>query len=268
MFLSLFFLFFLPVYAQESSSDYYSHHWWGKLPEGKKILIHELFIISFDEEKNLAQWVAYQLNPGLMWGELKSARKYKSDPLTDGRLSPKDYTGASNCDKRWAGGSKRGAIPSNKAVKGYDKGHLAPVGSFKNSLFAYQAQYMTNIVPQSRNLNQGPWHKLEKHIRDFVKTGKEVKILTGPLYETAIAPCWKKAQGKLTQIPTHYWKLVSFKKKSRIHICSVIMPQEVNKNAKPKKFVQSLEKIEKKTQLSLLEKSLNPKIKESCDFLW
>ena len=262
MLFSLFFMFFQWAYSQQPPASYYSHHWWGALPEGKNILIHDLFIISIDEEKKLAQWVAYRLTPGLMWGELKSARKYKADPLFRDSLSPKDYTGASRCDRR----GKKGT-GYDKSVTGYDKGHLAPVGSFKNSIFAYQAQYMTNIVPQSRNLNQGPWHKLEKHIRGFVKTGKELKILTGPLYEKPIPPCWKKAQGKLTQIPSHYWKLVSVKEKSYIHVCSLIMPQEVSRRSQPKKFVRSLEELSQKAKLSFFKNS-GLKTKETCDFLW
>ena len=244
----------LLLFFQGAHSSSYSHHWWGALPASKKLLIHDIFIISFDPDKQLAEWTAYRLSPSVVWGELKSERKYKTDPLFPESLSYKDYAGASDCDK--------------KVKRGYDKGHLAPLGSFKGSLFSYQAQYLTNIAPQKRDLNQGAWQRLESYIRSFVKTGKEVKILTGPLYEKSIAPCWKQAQGKLTQIPSHYWKLVSFKKKSYIHTCSVIMPQEARRTDLPKKFVRSLEELSKKTKLSFFEKKKAFKIKPSCDFLW
>ena len=256
--LSLFFLFFISLLADSSIKEIkphiYSHHWWGALPHSENLLVHDIFIISFDSEKNFPDWVAYHLSPALVWGQLKAERKYKKDPLLSSPLTYKDYAGASNCDGKLKG-------------RGYHKGHLAPLGSFKGSAFSYQAQYLSNIVPQKRNLNQGPWRILEEKIRAFVKKGKEVKILTGPLYETSLAPCWKAAQGKITQIPSSFWKLITFKDKSRIKICGFVMPQEVSIRSKPKKYIQSLSDISSQTGLSFFQNHKAEKIKESCSFL-
>ncbi|MDE0092857.1 MAG: DNA/RNA non-specific endonuclease [Oligoflexia bacterium] len=145
----------------------YSDHWWDSLPfSGKKeaLLIHDIFIVSFDLDKKFPAWIAYKLSPALVWGKLKAERKYVKDPLlsSGSSLVYKDWAGASNCD--------------GTVKQGYDKAHLAPLGSFKFSPFSYQAQYLTNIVPQRRNFNQGPWRYLEERVRAFVKKGNEVKI--------------------------------------------------------------------------------------------
>lgn len=248
---------------QIQNTNVYSKHWFGKLPlpENSKnpLLVHDIFIISFDLEKKFPFWVAYYLSPAIVWGDLKARRKYVLDPLLfpAQSLSFKDYKGASNCDGKKAG---------------YDKGHLAPVGSFKASAYAYQAQYLSNIVPQMRKLNQGPWRVLEEQVRDFVKKGNELRILTGPLFGKAggnkTPPCWKAAQGKLEEIPVSYWKIVAFKHKSKIQTCAFIMPQNIKKQTDhPKKYMVKLDHIEQETGLSFFTETKKI-IQQACRFLF
>ena len=245
-----------PVFDKELA-PIYSHHWLGKLPFSSKkdvLLIHDIFVISFNLEKKFPSWTAYKLSPALVWGKLKAERKYIADPLLSfgSSLNYKDWTGASNCD--------------GKIKQGYDKAHLAPLGSFKSSPFAYQAQYLTNITPQRRNLNQGPWRILEEKVRAFVKKGNEVRILTGPLYRKKIAPCWKAVQGKITQVPSHYWKLIAFKNKSKIQVCAILMSQEIGRKEKPIKYKFSLKQLEKELGFNLI-RGHKKSFKEDCRFL-
>ena len=242
-----------------------SKHWFGRLPLPKNnknpLLIHDIFIISFDLEKKFPLWVAYHLSPMLVWGNLKEERKYVLDPLLSPAqsLSFKNYKGASNCDGK---------------TSGYDKGHLAPLGSFKASPFAYQAQYLSNIVPQRRALNQGPWKQLEERVRSFVKKGNEVRILTGPLYgkegKNKLPPCWKAAQGQLRELPHSYWKIIAFRHQSQIKVCSFLMPQKI-KSRKRKDHLQKyrvkLEEIEQKMGLDLLRDTKQP-VQTDCSFLF
>ena len=234
------------ILHKKYTTPIYSKHWFGRLPfkeEGNSLLIHDLFIVSFSLEKKFPDWIAYQLSPSLVWGDIKAERKYTLDPLLKPgqSLNFKDYKGASHCD-----GKK----------KGYDKGHLAPLGSFKASPFIYQAQYLSNIVPQKRNLNQGPWKRLEEKVRDFVKTGHEVRILTGPLYgkeeQDKTPPCWKAVQGKIAEIPSSYWKMIAFKQKEKLKICGIRMSQNIrNQKDHPKKYEVNWKQIEQETGLKL-----------------
>lgn len=249
--------------TQNKNTGIYSKHWFGRLPlpgdRKNPLLIHDIFIISFDLKKKFPLWIAYHLSPAIVWGDLKAERKYILDPFLSPTqsLSLKDYKGASNCDGKKAG---------------YDKGHLAPLGSFKASAHIYQAQYLSNIVPQMRKLNQGPWRVLEEQVRDFVKKGNELRILTGPLFgkegKDKIPPCWKAAQGKLEEIPVSYWKIVAFKYKFKVQTCAFIMPQNVkNQRDHPKKYMVKLNQIEKTTGLSLLAET-KKSIQQSCRFLF
>ncbi|MCY4321062.1 MAG: DNA/RNA non-specific endonuclease [Bdellovibrionaceae bacterium] len=257
-----FLILFIPFDSSALSKEYfniYSDHWWGALPlknNKDKILIHDIFIISFDTDKKFPTWLMYKLSPSLVWGKLKAERKYVADPLLfpNSSLTYKDWRGASNCD--------------GKLKEGYDKAHLAPLGSFKSSVSAYEAQYLTNLVPQRRNLNQGPWRVLEEKVRAFVKKGHEVKILTGTLYRKKTPPCWKAVQGKISQIPSHYWKLVTFKKNNKITVCSVLMPQQIrSKTENPFRYKLSLKKIEEELGFKLILSDKNF-LKGSCEFLY
>lgn len=271
----IFYLFFLInscigySFARQQLSDQkttesfiYSKHWLDKLPLTKKqdlLLIHDLFIISFNLEKKFPAWITYQLSPNLVWGDLKAARKYIPDPLLPKQhsLNSKDHKGASNCDGKHSG---------------YDKGHLAPVGSFKASPYIYQAQYLSNIVPQKRNLNQGPWKKLEELTRAFVKKGNIVHILAGPIFgkegRNKTAPCWKAAQGKITEVPAAYWKIVAFKQKSKIKACTVWMPQGIKyRKDHPKKYQVKLTDIEEETGLVFFQETTK-NISSDCKFLF
>lgn len=230
---------------------HFSNHWFGKRPAapspGTIFLSHNILSISFNTARGFPDYAAYQLNPGIVFGQLKADRSLKADPLLQQALktlprpvqrqplSSKDYKGAAHF--------------------GYDRGHLAPKGSFKGSLYAFEAQYMSNIVPQSRDLNQGPWRVLEEKIRSFALQGHEVKVLAGPVYGSARQgqkaykkqlPPWPAAVGKISEAPSGFWKMILYKKGSKLKICSLLMSQDLNglgRRARVKKFIVSLKDL-------------------------
>ena len=257
----IFVSFFIGSNEASSLQNIHSHHWQGLMPYYKndssrsyKILIHDPFIIRFNVKTNLADWVAYNLNPNKVWGFSKQQREWKRDPfLQKQSLSDKDYKGASRY--------------------GYDRGHLAPLGSFKGSALSYQHQYLTNIAPQKKDLNRGPWKRLENQIRQFVLKGKEVKVLTGLLYgqsEDMIKnyktppPPWNVQ--KMKYVPSGFWKIISTKIKGILNVCSFIMPQNASSKSSFKKYIVPLKEIKKYTGLVVFE-GVKVKIKEKCSFL-
>ncbi len=268
-YLFLFVLFFSINSFSQESPLIYSKHWYGDKPffsktennQQEMLLIHDLFTVSFDLSKRFPRWIAYQLSPHLTWGFLKEERSFKKDShLLDHRhfnitLSLEDYKGASNFH--------------------YDKGHLAPLGSFKASVFSYQLQYLSNIVPQMRNLNRGPWMALEIKIREFVKKGNELRVMVGTLYgdksygkpyKKILAP-WPKINGKIQQLPSGFWKLVVFKNKGILKTCSFIMPQDIsNRRTSIKKYIVTRAVLKEYTGLSFL-KGVKASLIDNCSFL-
>ena len=220
------------------------------------LIIHDLFALSFNSDTRLPDWTAYQLSPSSVWGFLQEERRWRADPLLPAALS-------------FSAGVYKGA-----SSFGYDKGHLAPKGSFKGSPSAYQAQYMTNLVPQMRNLNQGPWRRLEEAVRRAVFAGsarspggRSVKVLAGPLYDGPALASWPAAQGVFPQIPSGYWKLVSIKEGGALQVCSFVMPQRISdrKTALKKLSVKRAE-AERRSGLQFFE-GYHGRIKDSCSFL-
>ena len=46
-----------------------------------------------------------------------------------------------------------------------------------------ELNYLSNITPQHKNLNQGPWKKLEDAVRASVKYRESLFVITEPIYE-------------------------------------------------------------------------------------
>ena len=244
---------------------FYSPHWFGSVnwfsKESSLLLNHHIFAMSFNKETGFPDWVAYELNPGLLWGRLKAERSLKSDPLLVEAAKAAGFQPLTLNDYHDA------------AAFGYDKGHLAPKGSFKGSLFAFEAQYMTNIVPQKRDLNQGPWRILEEKIRQFVLKGNPVKVLAGPLYGGFAGgkkpykkklPVWPAAQGKITEVPSGFWKMVFVRSKSSLKACAVLMPQDLNgggRKTNPKNFIATVKELQNYIPLRIQT------LKSDCRFL-
>ena len=66
--------------------------------------------------------------------------------------------------------------------------------------------YLSNITPQDSDLNQGPWVDLENAVRDVVRTGQDVYVVSGPLYEWYFATL--PEVDELHSIPSGYFKVV------------------------------------------------------------
>ena len=245
------------VKSSYSSSQIHSRHWY-EMPQSSSdknfLLIYDLFVISFNGKTRFPDWIAYELSPSIVWGFLNENRKWIRGPFLPFplSLSAKDYKGASQF--------------------GYDKGHLAPKGSFKGSVFAYQTQYLTNLVPQKRSLNQGVWRILEEKVRKFVLKGHSVKVLSGPLYGQSAQgknyerplPPWPQAIGQLEQVPSGFWKIIAFKTKKALKLCSFIMSQNISKKRSLKSQRVKKQEVEKYSGLLLFR---NQTLKEKCDFL-
>ena len=63
---------------------------------------------------------------------------------------------------------------------------------------------LTNIIPQARDNNQGPWAKLEDYTRSQVKLGQEAYIVSGGYGQKGVL-----SKGKIA-IPAHTWKVIVF----------------------------------------------------------
>jgi len=203
-------------------------------PASNDLIIRETYALSNNDNTKFADWVAYRLTLHEIDGTLTLNRNWKTEAWLYGAetLEPSDYKGAN-------------------AALDYERGHLAPLGSFKNSRFAAQTNLLSNITPQKSDLNQGAWKRLEGAVRDLVRQGHTVYIMTGPLYQRAM-PELPKANEKHT-VPSGFWKIVIAKTgKKAFEYAAFIMDQNSLKSDAVSGKLTTINEVEKHSGLDFL----------------
>ena len=208
-------------------------------PASNDLIIRDIYALSNNDQTKFSDWVAYRLTMHEVDGDLAVERKWAVDPwLADSETlepspnSKEDFKGA------------------NKAL-GVDRGHQAPLASFKGSRHASQTNMLSNITPQKKDMNQGCWKNLEEAIRGLVRTGKTVYVMTGPLYNR-IMPKLPNADEEHT-LPSGYWKVViSITGTKTFEHAAFIMDQESGRTDKVLSKLVSIDEVEKQSGLDLL----------------
>lgn len=124
---------------------------------------HTGFALSFNTSTNLPNWVAWELTSSELEDNVARSNDYQEDP----------------------------AVPSGHRVSPYicrdtpfDRGHMCPAGDMHWSAKAMaDCFYMSNICPQSCQLNQVWWERLENACRRWARRYGSVYICCGPIYD-------------------------------------------------------------------------------------
>lgn len=155
---------------------------------GDTTIMGDCYTLHNNPITKFADWVAYRLDSASVTGDAELKRKWKTDPrLPDGKtLSPSDYKGAN-------------------AALNVDRGHQAPLASFKGRDCWGTTNFLSNITPQKAPLNQGPWKNLEGKVRQLAKK-YTVYVITGPLYEREMELLPNAALPH--KVPSGYWKII------------------------------------------------------------
>jgi len=123
------------------------------------------YVISYNSSRKVPNWVSWELNASYL-GSVPRQDNYREDdtlPASMPQASLADYSGS-----------------------GYDRGHMCPSGDRTLTVSANsQTFYLTNMVPQAANNNQGPWNELENYSRSLVQNGKELFIIAGGTFSAS-----------------------------------------------------------------------------------
>ncbi len=233
---------FQPALAHDQLRDIevHSKHWIHGVPLGTPVtndlIIRDSYALSSNDQTKFADWVAYRLSPREVAGTVDLDRNWRADPFLDEaeRLEPSgpdDYAGAFGDHD-------------------YQRGHLAPLASFKGSASASEVNYFSNIVPQKAALNGGPWAALEEAVRDFVRGWQTVWVVTGPLYE-ADMPALPEADEPHI-VPSGFGKVVLAEGDGELRAAAFIMGQDVARSAPIADFISSVSEVEDRSGLTLL----------------
>ncbi len=146
------------------------------------LLSNKYFILSYNREKAVPNWAAWRISKA----ELGDFPRPDPDPFRP--------------DDRLPAGWNR-ITPSDYTRSGFDRGHVCPSADRSASVEGMSETFlMTNMTPQTGDLNRGPWQKLEGYLRTLVTRGNDVYIYAGVYGE----------KGKIkneVSIPTNSWKI-------------------------------------------------------------
>ena len=155
-------------------------------PTGNDLVFGHVYALSNNPETKFADWVAYEVSV-LNFG-VSPGRTMKSDPLLEDSetLEKSDYGNVSSIDT--------------------DRGHQAPLAAFAGSHYWHELNYLSNITPQHKNLNQGAWKRLENAVRSTVEFRKSLYVITGTIYNNNTLKLPKANEDH--EIPTEYFKII------------------------------------------------------------
>lgn len=128
-----------------------------------EVIQHKYFALSYLEEYEQAEWVAYHLTKtSLLKPNVKRSREFRPDYKI----------------------KSRSAIHSDYTRSGYTRGHLAPAGDMAFNQEAMEESFiMSNMSPQLRAFNNGIWKELEENVRNWAFYYDDLYVITGPIFK-------------------------------------------------------------------------------------
>jgi len=123
------------------------------------------YVMSYNGSRKVPNWVSWELNSSYL-GSTDRQDDFRPDdtfPASEPQAALADYSGS-----------------------GYDRGHMCPSADRTLTVAANQQTFfLTNMVPQAANNNQGPWAVLENDARALVASGKELFIIAGGVFSAS-----------------------------------------------------------------------------------
>lgn len=208
-----------------------THLRFGK-PACNRYLYQTESVVCYDPKRRVALWAAYRLRDK----EVVSKERRNSF-RTDPRLT-----------------SEETAQCSDYAASGYDRGHVVPRDDM-NRTFRAQAYtfYLSNMTPQSPELNQGMWRWLEERVRAWAKTYDEIYVITGSVFDSGQV---KKVKSGNVGIPDKYYKIVLRLDNEKLVPIAIMLPNQMKGLPLPPGTQRKGKKVSAKEADTYLEKHL------------
>lgn len=159
------------------------------------------------------------------------------------------------------------ALPTDYRNSGYDRGHMAPAGDMKWHVQAMRESfYMTNMCPQSPDLNRGAWEKLEEKCRTKAREDESLIIICGPIFDKS-GPAARIGQTGVA-VPQRFFKVILAPKAERPYAIGFIMPNGYVEGGMQEAAV-SVDEVEAATGydfFSALPDEIEKLLESRCDF--
>lgn len=206
------------------------------------IVNHSFYSLSYAEEHEQAEWVAYEL-----------AKKHLSNIDIERPYFVEDRSvKTSSADWR------------NYKNSGYDRGHLCPAGDRRFDYDAYHETFLTsNISPQNRDFNAGIWNRLEQKTRYWAKKYDGVYVVTGGVLKNGL----KAIGDERVSVPEQFYKVILDKKNGAYYAIAFLIPNEPSDKSFFD-YIVTIDTVEKKTGIDFfpnLPEAIQRQIEESID---
>ena len=205
--------------------------------EDHQIVSYTQFTLSYNEQHEQADWVAYELTKEEVAMKQKRCNCFKSDTsIITKSASKSDYSST-----------------------GFDLGHLSPAADNNMSKKANKESFlMSNISPQLPGFNRGIWKELESWVRNQATEHNSVYVVTGPVFLNNLGFV---GENNVT-IPGYYYKILLRRENLRTLSIAFLMPQLCT-SSNIKDYIVTINTIETITGLDFfpeLSKSTENKI--------
>ena len=208
---------------------------------GEDVVKHFYYDVKFNETTKTPEWVMYRMTEqNLKHNTNRNGKRFVRDP--DTRIKEKTPS------------------PNSYKYSGYDRGHMCPADDMEFSDTATQETFYTsNICPQLSALNRGNWKELEEAVRDLNKKGKELIVITGPIYDKGITH--ETLGADKIQVPNAFFKIIYNVTDNRM--IGVIMDNNDEKEKTYNIYIVPVSKIEKRIRIDFFKNLPNEKELES-----
>jgi endonuclease G len=208
-----------------------------------QIVHHESYSLSYNEEHEQAEWVAYELKKSHL-----SKTNFKRPYF---EIDDAVKTGAAH----WR----------NYKKSGYDRGHLCPAGDRRYSQFAHDETFLTsNISPQKHDFNAGIWNALEQKVRYWASKYDGIFVITGGILKGNM----KTIGDEYVSVPNQFYKVLIDSNSGDTKMIAFLMPHK--DSHKPLyEFVVSVDEVEELTGIDFfpeLDDAIENKLEASSSY--
>lgn len=193
-----------------------------------QVVEHVYYSLSYSEEFEQAEWVAYFITDERVNGNQERNNKFTADPyILTKSAKPEDYK-----------------------KSGYDRGHLAPAADMKfNETAMRECFYMSNMSPQIPAFNRGIWKTLEEKARNWVLQNDTLYIITGGVLKDI-----KKRIGvNNVGVPDFFYKIILKYSKNEVKAIAFYIPNQKTTQT-IYNYVVTIDFIEKITDIDFFPK--------------
>jgi endonuclease G len=235
------------VGAQAAGPVYRNHVEFGtpsdRTPADDHLLEKRQYVLSYNPRLNVANWVSWNLNR-THFGDEPRSPAFMADsalPARFTRVTSSDYTRSGYTRGHMVRSEERTATPEDNAA----------------------TFLLTNILPQTQDLNAGPWLGLERYLQEQAqREGREIYVISGGIFPAQ--PQTLNGRGKVA-IPTSTWKiavllpfgrgLADVKTARDLRVIAVDMPNVNGIATRPwRDYLTTVDALEQATGYDFLDK--------------